>query len=113
MALTDEEFREAYKPLQVPGAYHPDDTQENKVLYALAQLDEGSAADVISKLDELENGIVDDQLKAITKEILTGLYDKGLLSGNEKDGVMYYNLHKITHANDGAVDPDLLAPGLD
>ena len=44
---------------------------------------------------------------------LTNLYELGLLKGSEVNGEMEYNLSKITHANDGAVDPDLLAPGLD
>jgi hypothetical protein len=113
MALSDEEFREEYKPLHIPAAYHPDDTQENKIIYALAQLGEGTATGVIAKLEELEPGIKDDQLTAITKQVLSNLYDKGLLKGEEVNGDMHYDLSKITHANDGEVDPELLAPGLD
>ena len=113
MALTDEEFREEYKPLQIPAHYDAADTQENKIIYALAQLGEGTVTDVIAKLEILEPGITDEQLTAITKHVLTHLYDKGLLKGTDEHGAMRYNLSKITQANDGAVDPDLLAPGLD
>ncbi|MEP6611673.1 MAG: hypothetical protein ABJA76_07300 [Mucilaginibacter sp.] len=41
------------------------------------------------------------------------LYDKGLLKGVDKAGVMHYNLSKITELNEGEVDPGKLAPGLD
>jgi predicted transcriptional regulator len=113
MALTDEEFREEYKPIQVPAVYHAQDTQENKIIYALAQVGDGTADDVVKKLEELEQGISDEQLSAITKQALKHLYDKGLLNGHDEGGVMHYNLSKVTTPNQGAVNPDLLAPGLD
>src|SRR5471030_824175 len=110
MALSDEEFREEYKPIFIPEAYHPDDTQENKIIFALSELGEGTVTEVIGKLEELEPGIKNDQLTAITKQVLTHFYDKGLLKGIDERGTMHYNLSKITQANDGVVDPDLLAP---
>lgn len=113
MSQSDEDFREEYKPLQIPAAYHTGDTQENKILYALAQLGEGNSEEVISKLEELEPGIGDEQLTAITPQVLKHLYEKGLLNGVDIQGEMRYNLSKITHPNDGSVDPELLAPGLD
>ncbi len=36
MSLTDEEFREEYKPLQVPAHYAEAFTQKQKVIFALA-----------------------------------------------------------------------------
>src|SRR4051812_4828315 len=108
MALSDDDFREEYKPLHIPATYHPDDTQENKVIYALAQLGEATANEVIDKLEELESGVKNEQLIAFTKQVLSNLYDKGLLKGEERNGELHYNLSKITHANDGEVDPDLL-----
>lgn len=113
MELTDEEFREEYKPLYIPAHYLEADTQENKVVYALAQLGEGSATDVMKKLEELEPNIGTEQFAALAKQVLTGLYNKGLIKGEDRNGVMHYNLAKITGANKGAVNPDLLAPGLD
>jgi hypothetical protein len=113
MALTDEEFREEYKPLHIPAQFSQADTQENKIVYALAQLGEAPAGAIINKLEELQPGIADEQLSAMTKQVLSNLFKKGLISGTDKQGEMHYNLHKITHANDGTVDPDLLAPGLD
>ncbi|MEO3406391.1 hypothetical protein AAFN85_20935 [Mucilaginibacter sp. CAU 1740] len=104
MALTDDEFREEYKPLYIPAHFEVQDTQQNKIVFALAQLGEGSAADVITELETLQPGITDDQLKAITKTVLADLYDKGLLKGEEHNGQMQYNLSKITEANDGSTD---------
>ncbi|MFD2145829.1 hypothetical protein [Mucilaginibacter antarcticus] len=61
----------------------------------------------------MQPGIKDEQLVAITGKVLSHLYDKGLIRGREMNGEMHYDLAKITHENDGEVDPELLAPGLD
>jgi isopentenyl diphosphate isomerase/L-lactate dehydrogenase-like FMN-dependent dehydrogenase len=113
MTLTDEEFREAYKPLEIPANYEPADTRQNKILFALAMLGSGTTSDVIAELEKLEPGIVNDQLSAITKTVLTDLFDKGLLNGNDYHGTMHYNLSKITQANDGAVEPRFRGHGRD
>jgi hypothetical protein len=113
MALTDEEFREEYKPLQIPEHYEKTDTEETKIIYALAQLGEGTVTSVIGELENLEPGIMNAQMVAMAKQVLANLFDKGLLTGNDRNGTMHYNLSKITQANDGAVEPGLLAPGLD
>ena len=113
MKLSDEEFREEYKPLYIPAHYHEADTQENKVVYALAQLGEGSMTEVMKKLEELEPNVGTGQFTALAKQVLTRLYDKGLIKGEDRQGIMYYNLAKITEPNKGSVNPDLLAPGLD
>ena len=112
MAFTDEEYREAYKPLQIPAHYYAADTQENKI-YPLPQLREGAVTCVIGELEKLEQAVLNERLIALTKTVLTGLFDKGLLNGHEKSGVKYYNLQKRTHTNDGAINTELLAPGLD
>jgi hypothetical protein len=113
MSLTDEEFREEYKPLQVPAHYDEADTLKNKMIYALAQIGEGTKEEVIAELAKLEPGITDEQNRAFVQAALSALYEQGHLTGSEKDGRMHYNLSKITQAKVGATDPDLLAPGLD
>ena len=113
MKLIDEEFRETYKPLQIPAHYDTAYTLENKIIYALAQLGEGKVTDVIGGLEKLEPVILNAQLVAMTKEGLNNLFDKGLLTVNDHHGTILYNLSKIMRANDGAVEPGLLAPGLD
>lgn len=102
MSLTDEEFREEYKPLQVPAHFDAADTQQNKMIFALAEIGEGSAEDVIAEMERLEPGVTAEQLTALVKQTLKNLYDKGLLSGTEQEGAMRYNLHKITQANTGS-----------
>ncbi|QQL50766.1 hypothetical protein [Mucilaginibacter ginkgonis] len=106
MALTDEEFREEYKPLHIPAHFEEADTEQNRVIYALAQLGEGTSDDVINKLKELQPGIDAEQLNAFAKVILRDLFNKGKLAGNERDGKLYYNLHKITRPNSGATGTD-------
>ncbi|AYL99309.1 hypothetical protein [Mucilaginibacter celer] len=112
MALSDEEFREEYKPLYIPAHFEIQDTQQNKIIFALAQIGEGSAADVINELETLQPGITDEQLTAITKTVLADLHNKGLLKGEEHNGRMQYNLSKITEANDGPADQDVPVTGL-
>ena len=113
MTLTDEQFREEFKPLQIPAAFSVDDSQEDKILYALAVLEEATATEVADKLEELQPGSKNEQLLETTSEYLEQQFRKGLLNGGEKDGETVYNLSKVTRANEGGVDPDLLLPGVD
>lgn len=113
MTLSDESFREAYKPLHIPAHYDINDPEQDRVLFALAQIGIGTVEDVATEMAQLEEGIDVESFKVIANDVLTHLYEQGLLKGSEVNGEMEYNLSKITHANDGAVDPDLLAPGLD
>ena len=113
MTLSDEQFREEFKPLQIPAVYSTEDEFTDKVLYALAQLGEATSHEVLAKLEELEPGIRNDLLFEKINEYLTGQFNKGLLNGGKKEGLVTFNLSKITQANEGSVDPDLLAPGVD
>ncbi len=113
--MTDKEFREEYKPLQVPAHFDAEGTIEDQTLYALAQLGSATADEVVIKVKKLladENAEKD--VIAGVHHALTEWHTKGLLaSKTEENGDLRYNLHKITEANDGHVNPDLLAPGLD
>jgi len=113
MSLTDEQFRELHKPLAVPSSYDDAKTFVDKVIFALADLGEATAEEVIRHLEELETPAGHKPLIAGPRQLLGQLYDNGQIAATEKDGSPVYNLHKITEANDGAVNPDLLAPGLD
>lgn len=113
MSISDQQFRDEFKPLHVPAHYIVDDSDEDKIVFALAQIEQGSADDAASELAKHDSGVDEVDFKEKAKSILHNLYEKGLIKGEEIDGVMQYNLSKITHANDGAVNPDLLAPGLD
>lgn len=111
--MTDEEFREQYKPLHVPASYPEAVTITDKIVFALADIGEGTSDEVIRHLEELEPEAGHKPLIAATRQLLTELYENGHIAGHEDNGDLVYNLHKITQGNDGAVDPDLLAPGLD
>lgn len=112
MTLSDQDFREEFKPIYIPASYDAGDTLENRVIFALASLEEGSAEQVFAKLKDFESGIQNVTLKFI-KRHLFNLYDKGLLKGNKDNEKLIYNLSKITDSNTGYVNPELLAPGLD
>jgi hypothetical protein len=111
MSLSDEEFREEYKPLHVPGHFDVADTQQNKMVFALAHIGEGTADEVIAELEKLESSPMNEQNRAFISTTLESLYKHGHLTGHltgsEQGGQMHYNLNKITRANDGATDPDL------
>ena len=109
MHLSDDEFREEFKPLFIPAHFEEAGTLEQKITYALAQLGKGNATEIYHELQKHERADTKTEVTAILKY----LYEKGRIKGNEINGKMYYNLSKITKANNGAVDPNLLAPGLD
>ena len=113
MTISDQSFREAFKPLQIPAHYDINDTEEDRVLFALAQLGEGTVSEVAAKMANLQQGTKAADFLTPVKLILTDLYGKGLLKGHDIKGSMHYNLSKIDEANSGAINPNLLAPGLD
>lgn len=112
MSTTDQDFREEFKPLHIPSSYNNADSEEDRIIFALATLGEGSSEEVFSKLRELDPNTSDLTPESI-ESLLNHFYDKGLLKGNEQGGKLVYNLSKITDPNKGYVDPGLLAPGLD
>ncbi|SKB75843.1 hypothetical protein [Daejeonella lutea] len=112
MTLSDQQFREEFKPIVIPSSYDLSDSLENRAIFALASLGEANGDEVFEKIREYEPGIKEVTIKFI-KQYLFTLYEKGLLKGNKEGSSIKYNLSKITDPNKGYVDPDLLAPGLD
>lgn len=112
MSLSDQEFRESFKPLHIPSTYDVHDTLENRTIFALASLGEATGDEVFKKIKEYEPGIKEVTIKFI-KQYLFTLYEKGLLKGQKDGPGVRYNLSKITHVNKGFIDPELLSPGLD
>jgi hypothetical protein len=108
MNKEDQSFIDQFKPVAPPEAYHADANWQDKVLYVLAQLGEGTAPDVAAKLTEYEPDEAPQELHRHTEQVLIGLYEKGLIKGLEQDGEVSYNLSKITAPNTGGTDPDLL-----
>jgi hypothetical protein len=111
--MTDKEFREEYKPLQVPAHFDAEADISEQTLYALGQLGSATADEVSTKLKELHNNDAGKDIIAAVHLILTEWHTKGLIAAADENGGLRYSLQKITEANDGHVNPDLLAPGLD
>jgi len=91
------------RPLQVPAAYHPKASLEERAVFALAYLDSGTARQVTTKLEELGDA---DATEAEISKILDGLFDKGLVNGSERAGQRVYDLAKVTRPHSGHVEPD-------
>lgn len=102
MDIIDELFHDEYKPVVVPAHFKADDTWRNKVLFALAEIGEGTAQQTGHKLYELEHELPQAEQQKQAHQILTSLFDKGLIKGHQnKDGEMTYNLSKMTETNTG------------
>lgn len=54
MNKADQSFNDNFKPVAPPSTYTADASWQDKVLFALAQIEEGTAADVAEKLVELD-----------------------------------------------------------
>jgi hypothetical protein len=108
MNRADQDFNEQFKPVAPPESYQPDASAQDKVLYALSQIGEGNAADVAAKLTEYDTQTPPQELHRLAEQVLTGLYEKGLIKGSEQGSEISFNLSKITQPNTGGTDPDLL-----
>lgn len=105
MDKQDELFNEAYKPIHVPANFSEQDSLQDQLLFALAEIGKGSAEEITEKLATLK-GRADDLQACDT--ILRNLYDKGLIKGSEQEGVLIYNLSKETVPHQGKINPRLL-----
>ena len=101
MSITDEEFREQHKPLYVPASYEKAQTIKDKVIFALADIGNGTVEQVVKRLEELSPEADHKPIIAATHDILTRLFQNGQLTGTDKDGDIVYKLDKITQANSG------------
>ncbi len=102
MDAADQNFQEEYKPVHIPSAYYAYDSWRNKAIYALSWLGSATAAQVGAKLHELEPGLPETELRERAGELLTGLYDKGLLKATANThGELVFNLSKMTETNTG------------
>ncbi|WP_295772890.1 hypothetical protein [uncultured Mucilaginibacter sp.] len=108
MNKADQSFNEEFKPVAPPESYDASAEWHDKVLYALAQLGQGTAPDVAAKLTEYEPSEAPQTLHRQAEQVLNGLFDKGIIKGTEQDGEVTFSLSKITSPNTGGTDPDLL-----
>jgi hypothetical protein len=81
----------ATSPLLIPGQYRENDSEENKVIYALSQIGEGSAEDVGIKVSELDTSIEPGGFTQMAEPVLKNLCNKGLIKCRmDKDNLGYY-----------------------
>lgn len=102
--MNDQEFHEKFQPLQVPANFNADAAVTEQTLYALGQLGEATADEIVSKIKSLHGGDSSKLMISGIHEALAGWYERGLLGGTEENGDLKYNLHKITEANSGKVE---------
>lgn len=95
----------AIKPLHVPAKYKPEAPDEERTVYALADLGRGTAAQVTAKLKQLGDNAATEKR---TDKILTELFDNGLVNGSDDESNRAYDLAKVTRPHQGKVDPDSL-----
>ncbi|MGI4021035.1 MAG: hypothetical protein ACRYFA_05975 [Janthinobacterium lividum] len=91
-----------FEPIHVPYRYNETDSTKQKVIFALGQLGEATAAEIITKLKQVN---ADETItEANTAEILKNLYDQGMIKGEDHQGQLSYNLSKIEKPNTGRTD---------
>lgn len=104
MDSPDQDFLKNYKPLHVPHKYDAAASVKDNVVYALAQLEYATAPEVAKKLSEFDSKISLDTHQQNAEEVLTGLFNKGLIKGDDEPE-RQYNLSKILVQNSGKADP--------
>jgi hypothetical protein len=104
MDSPDQDFLKNYKPLHVPHKYDAAASLQDNVVYALAQLEYATAPQVATKMDEFEPQTDKITHQQQTREILEGLFNKGLIKGDDETE-RQYNLSKILTPNSGKADP--------
>lgn len=104
MDSPDQNFLREYKPLHVPHKYDAAASLQDNVIYALAQLEYATAGEVAKKLDEFEPNADKSIHQKNAEEVLTHLFNKGLIKGDE-EADRQYNLSKILTQNSGKGGP--------
>lgn len=91
-----------FEPIHVPYRYNEEDADEQKVIFALGQLGEATAAEAVIKLKQAnaEETITENQAEQILKQ----LFESGLIKADNRDGKLCYNLSKIVKPNAGHTD---------
>ena len=104
MDSPDQDFLKEYRPLHVPHKYDAAASVQDNVVFALAQLEYGTATQVAKKLDEFGSATDKATNQQNAEEVLTHLFNKGLIKGDD-EADRQYNLSKILVQNSGKADP--------
>lgn len=92
------------EPLQVPASYEPDSGVERQVVFALADLGEGTAEEVAEHWVTLDGALSLDACMEQSRQVLMQLFKKGLVNGIGNEPFRKYNLVKETEVHRGKVD---------
>lgn len=92
------------QPLQIPANYEPDGGIERQVVFALADLGEGTAEEVAEHWAALDGNLSPDACVAHSRQVLAELFKKGLVNGVGSAPFRRYNLAKETEVHRGTVD---------
>lgn len=93
------------EPIHVPYRYNEQDRPTQKIIYALGQLAEASAEEIVEKIRK--SNPAEKISKEQAEEILKGLFDLGLIKGEKNESTdMKYNLSKILKPNSGRTEID-------
>ena len=69
--MNDQEFRDHFKPIQVPASYAEAGTLQEKVVFALAAVGEGPIEAVVKKLEELDPDADSKEVIGVTHRVLS------------------------------------------
>lgn len=99
--LPEKEFMN-FEPIHVPYRYNKQDSNEQKIIFALGQLGEATAKEVFSKLKQVnaDEKITENEAEMILKE----LNNQGLIKAEDHNNKFHYNLSKILKPNSGRTD---------
>lgn len=105
MDSPDQSFLKDFGPIHVPHKYEAEASLQDKIIYALAQLEHATAAEVAAKLHSLEPATELAVHQQNADEILSTLFEHGRIKGDDNQENRQYNLSKILVPNSGKADP--------
>jgi len=91
------------QPLQVPARYEAEGSIEEQVVFALADLGEGTAVEVAEHWLALDPGLSLETCRTRSEQVLADLHEKGLVNASEGPPLRY-NLVKETRPHRGRVE---------
>ncbi|AMR33799.1 hypothetical protein A0256_21345 [Mucilaginibacter sp. PAMC 26640] len=104
MDSPDQSFVKAFGPIHVPHKYEAGASLQDNIVYALAQLEHATAPEVANKMAEFEPATDLAIHKKNAQEILSELFEKGRIKGDDNAENRAFNLSKILTQNSGKAD---------
>jgi len=80
--------------LQIPSDFKEAKNIQDRVLFALAKIGEGTADKISRELEALAPEMPDKQVIAGVHKVLTDLHTNGLIAAREKEGTLIFSLNK-------------------